>query len=262
MPRIDPGLMPVVVDLERGLRELSIPFGIVGALVPELTLEARPHRMTNDVDVTVVVQSLAAFATLKKNLATYGFTTAQAPHRMTHRSGGVLDILPFSEGISPGERLQLEDGRVLNMAGFRHVVPNAVSTPIDGGPALPLAPLSLYALLKLVAFSDRQAPKDLAGVLHCLEHYCEADDRRYGLEHDGRAVPYEYTSAYLLGTDARPFLDESVTQSVAAVLARFADQDADVVGIVARERGRMLIDDRDRVDIFERFRWYRLAITL
>lgn len=28
MPRIDPGLMPVVVDLERGLRELSIPFGI------------------------------------------------------------------------------------------------------------------------------------------------------------------------------------------------------------------------------------------
>ena len=26
MPRVDPGLMPVVVDLERRLRELGIPF--------------------------------------------------------------------------------------------------------------------------------------------------------------------------------------------------------------------------------------------
>ena len=42
MPRIEPSLVPVVTDLERGLRELGIPFGIVGALVPELLLDARP----------------------------------------------------------------------------------------------------------------------------------------------------------------------------------------------------------------------------
>jgi predicted nucleotidyltransferase len=41
------------------------------------------------------------------------------------------------------------------MAGFRHVVSNAVATAIDDGPTLPLAPLPLYALLKLVAFDDR-----------------------------------------------------------------------------------------------------------
>ena len=69
MPRIEPGLVPVVTDLERGLRELGIPFGIVGALVPELLLEARPAQMTNDADVTVVVQSLADFETLKDRLA-------------------------------------------------------------------------------------------------------------------------------------------------------------------------------------------------
>ena len=61
MQRIEPALVPVVTDLERGLRELSIPFGIVGALVPELLLDARPARMTNDADVTVVVQSIADF---------------------------------------------------------------------------------------------------------------------------------------------------------------------------------------------------------
>ena len=61
MPRIDPNLVPVVTDLERGLRQLGIPFGIVGALVPELLLTARPRRMTNDADVTVVVDNLADF---------------------------------------------------------------------------------------------------------------------------------------------------------------------------------------------------------
>ena len=43
MPRLDPILVPVVFDLKRGLRELGIPFGIVGALVPELLLDVRPR---------------------------------------------------------------------------------------------------------------------------------------------------------------------------------------------------------------------------
>ena len=86
MPRIEPGLVPVVTDLERGLRELGIPFGIVGALVPELLLDARPARMTDDADVTVVVQSIADFETLKDRLAEFGFTRTRLPHRMQHRS--------------------------------------------------------------------------------------------------------------------------------------------------------------------------------
>jgi hypothetical protein len=35
----------------------------------------------------------------------------------------------------------------------------------------PLVPLSLYALLKLVAFSGRKASKDVAGVVPCLRYY-------------------------------------------------------------------------------------------
>jgi predicted nucleotidyltransferase len=76
MPRIEPGLVPVVTDLERGLRELGIPFAVVGALVPELLLDVRPARMTNDADVTIVVQSLADFETLKNRLADFGLGIA------------------------------------------------------------------------------------------------------------------------------------------------------------------------------------------
>jgi predicted nucleotidyltransferase len=262
MSRIEPSLIPVVTDLERGLRELGVPFGIVGALVPELLLDARPARMTKDADVTVVVQSLTDFETLKDRLGAFGFTRTRLPHRMQHHSGGLMDLLPFSESIAPNGRLQLEEGFVFNMAGFSQVVPHALPTQIEGGPTLPLAPLPLYALLKLVAFSDRKQPKDLTGVLHCLQHYLEDDERRYGVEHQGKGVPYEYTCAYLLGTDGRQFVDSLLREAVAGVLDRFSDPDADVIGVIAREKGRILIDDDERVQIFDHFRWYRLGAEL
>lgn len=262
MPRIEPALVAAVSDLARGLRELGVPFGIVGALVPELLLDARPARMTNDADVAVVVASLTEFESLKDRLADYGFARTRLPHRMQHHSGSLVDMLPFSESIAPEGRLQLQDGFVINMAGFRHVVSNAVATAIDDGPTLPLAPLPLYVLLKLVAFDDRRASKDLAGVFHCLQHYLEDDERRYGAEHDGKGVPYEYTGAYLLGVDGRRFLDAELAGTVVKVLDRFSDADADVVGLVARERGRIVPTDDERAIIFEYFRWFRFGAGL
>ena len=262
MARIEPTLVPVLVDLDRGLRELGVPFGIVGALVPELLLEARPARMTNDADVMVVVQTLAEFDALKDQLSAYGFERTRLAHRLRHTRGGLLDILPYSESIAPGDRLQLDVDLVFNMAGFRHVVSQAVPTAIEGGPTLPLAPLPLYALLKLVAFSDRRAPKDLGGVLHCLEHYLEDDERRYGVEFDGAGVPYDYTCAHLLGLDARPLLDASISHTVRGVLDRFDEPDAHVVGIAAAESGRAWVDDDRRTHVFELFRWYRRGTGL
>ncbi len=248
-----------MADLERGLRELHIPFGIIGALVPELLLDARPRRMTNDADVLVIVDSIADFNTLKDRLAAYGFTRTRTSHRMQHRDGGLMDLLPFSATIAPDGRLQLDDGVVFNMAGFGQVVPNAVSTPIEGGPNLPVAPLPLYALLKLVAFSDRRAAKDLAGALHCLEHYLDDDERRYGVDHDGEGVPFEYTGAYLLGVDGQRFLDAALANTVRTVLDRFDEAGADVVGVAAGERRRGPVEDQHRAEIFELFRWYRLG---
>jgi hypothetical protein len=122
--------------------------------------------------------------------------------------------------------------------------------------------LALYALLKLVAFDDRKASKDLAGVFHCLEHYLEDDERRYGAEHEGEGVPYEYTGAYLLGVDGRPFLDAQLAGTVVKVLERFSDADTDVVGLVIRERERILPTDEERAIIFEHFRWYRRGAGL
>jgi hypothetical protein len=133
MPRIDPGLVPVITHLERGLREVRVPFAIVGALVPELLLEARPAQMTNDADVTVFIQSFADFETLQDRLAAFGFTRTRVPHRMQHTSGGLVDLLPFSAqshlmGVSSSKKV------IFNMARFSQVVPHALPTKIEGGP--------------------------------------------------------------------------------------------------------------------------------
>ena len=260
MARINAALLPVLRDFDRGLRALGVPYGVIGALVPELLLDVAPPRMTNDADVVVVVGSLAAFATLKGQLGAYGFTQTWLVHRLQHRGGGMVDLLPIDESAGDRTRVELSDGVVFNMAGLDAVIPHAMPTTIDGGLTLPLAPLPLFALLKLVAFSDRQQAKDLAGVWHCLQHYAEHDDRRYGLEHAGEPVPYEFTSAYLLGLDGRRFVDAALRQPVDAVLHRFTDPDAVVVGLVAGEGGRWA-DDRVRIEVFESFRWYQLAVT-
>jgi predicted nucleotidyltransferase len=259
MPRIDGGLIPIVIDLERGLRELGVRFGLVGALVPELLLSVRPPRRTNDVDVVAVVATIHDFEAVKERLGAYGFSRTSAPYQLKHRNGRV-DILPVGGNVAPGGHLNLGDGLDLNMAGFDQVVPNAIEIPIEEGPTLPVAPLPLYVLLKLVAFTDRKAAKDLGSVLHCLEHYLEEDNRRYGIDHDGAGVPYDYTCAYLLGVDGRPFLDASVRQAVTVILDRFNEPDAVVVGIATGEKGRLYVDDEERTKTFELFRWYRLGV--
>ena len=87
MPRIEPGLVPVVTDLERGLRELGVRFGLVGALVPELLLAVRPPRKTNDVDVVAVVVTIPDFEAVKERLGAFGFTRTSAPYQLKHRDG-------------------------------------------------------------------------------------------------------------------------------------------------------------------------------
>lgn len=153
--------MPVVTDLERGLRELGVRFGLVGALVPELLLAAKPPRKTNDIDVVAVVATIPDFEALKDRLGAYGFSRTNAPYQLKHRDGTRVDILPVGENIASGGRLNLGDGFDLNMAGFDHVVPSAITIPVEGGPAVPVAPLPLYVLLKLVAFTDRKASKSV-----------------------------------------------------------------------------------------------------
>lgn len=257
MTFVEPLVVAALSDLSRGLRALKIEFCVIGALVPELFLDARPHRATKDADATVILESLEDFERLKERLSEFDFQTTVRPHRLTHRAGGWVDLLPYSERLAPSGRLQLAQDLSFNLVGFEQVLPNAIQVSVTPDLIVPVAPLPLYVLLKCVAFGDRKEPKDLASVLHCLRHYAEEDDRRYGLDHNGNAVPFEYTTAYVLGHDGRRFHNPSFSAAVGLVLNGVDSPDAAVVATAAREEAGFVIDDDRRRDVFGLFQWFR-----
>jgi predicted nucleotidyltransferase len=261
MTAVDPIVVSALSDLARGLRALRVRFCVIGALVPEVLLGAPPRRRTNDADATVIVDSLEDFDRLKKQLGEFDFDLTERPYRLTHRKGGWVDLIPYGPTLTPSGHLELSEEVTFNLAGFDMVMPNAVDVAIGPNLVVPMVPVALYVLLKLVAYADRKERKDLAGVLHCLRHYREDDDARYGLEHEGELVPFEFTSAYLLGLDARPHVP-SVATSIRQLLDQFDSPDAAIVGLVASEDRRVLVEDADRLEVFDLFRWFRLAAAL
>ena len=111
------------------------------------------------------------------------------------------------------------------MTGFDRVADAIVEVTLDSGDIVPVVLVPLYVLLKLVAFTDRRLQKDIGGVLHCLRNYAGDDERRFGLEHEATAVPYEYGSAYLVGVDARPLVDEKLQRLIGPLLDRLIPLD-------------------------------------
>lgn len=261
MTSIDPIVLAALADLARGLRALQVRFCIIGALVPELLLGAAPRRRTNDADATIIADSLEDFDRIKRQLVEFGFDATPRPYRIGHRAGGWVDLIPYSATLAPSGNLELGDEVTFNLVGFDLIVPNAIDVEVAPGVVVPMVPVALYVLLKLVAYADRKARKDLASVMHCLRHYREDDDARFGLEQDGELVPYEFTPACLLGLDARPF-GPPLAPSIRPLLDRFDGLDAAIVGLVASEDRPGLIQDADRLEVFEFFRWFRLSAGL
>jgi predicted nucleotidyltransferase len=111
------------------------------------------------------------------------------------------------------------------MAGFEHVARAAVEIKLDSGLVVPIIPLPLYGLLKLVAYSDRKFEKDVVAVEHVLRHYQEDDDCRWGLEHGESLVDVDHSTAYLLGLDGKEFLSDELKAAVLPVFDKLADDE-------------------------------------
>jgi predicted nucleotidyltransferase len=258
---LDPLVRAALVDLERGLETAHARYCIIGALVPECLLRVTPTRLTNDADAVVVAHTIDQFDKLKDHLGGFRFKKTSFAIRLQHDDGARVDILPYSTTIAPGGRLDLPGDLTFNMAGFERVFDAAITVSVEPGLVLPMAPLPLYAVLKLVAFNDRKAPKDLGSVMHCLRHYDEDADRRYGLETDGALVPFEVSTAYLLGRDAAPFVAyDHVVSVVREVLDLFTDADAPGVDVVARDEGRTNLEPSQRYEIASLFKWFRAGL--
>lgn len=259
MQSLDPVLESVLSALVTGMEALDVRYCLIGALVPELLLDEPPPRRTNDADAVVLVPTLAEFERVKVGLADYGFRPTKVAHRLEHKNGGRLDLLPYSPQLAPEGKVVVPPDVTLTVTGFDHIAGAALLLRLKSDGVLPVVPLPLYALLKLVAFADRGLAKDPAGVTWLLYHYADNDERRFGLEHGDGFVPFEMTTAYLAGLDARPYLSDELRRAVRAVLEQLLG-DAASLDSVADELGWRTVEGDHLHSIDDALRWFKAGL--
>jgi predicted nucleotidyltransferase len=260
-PLLDPRLVETVAALTNGLEHASVRYCLIGALVPELLLKTPPSQRTNDADVVVLVETLDEFDRVKGVLEQpqYGFMRTPHPFRMD-RGPGRIDVVPYSKRLAPDDRLRIPPSTSFNMLGFSHVFESQTTAELGIGRSVPLVTLPLYALLKLVAYSDRLVPRDPASVLHCLMYYEEDSDRLYGVESEGALLDFEVAGAHLLGLDGRPLVDDALATTIRPILVALADPESSLGFSTAREHRSGWLDERLRVLTARLFEAYRTGL--
>jgi predicted nucleotidyltransferase len=191
----------------------------VGALARDLVLvygfEARIERGTRDIDFGIQVDSWDDFQNLKEALIAQGFTTTREEQRLVgpedwDLSLDTLDLIPFGGIQDEAANISWppQGNRVMNVLGFDEALQNATSVIISRDPMLeiPVASPPGMALLKLVAWTDRDADKKAkdATDFHYLMTSYSKIDKIDGLTYtEGMMERYDYdgdlASAYLLG---------------------------------------------------------------
>lgn len=216
-------------------------------------------RETADIDSVVQVQSWDQFEHLKKRLVERGFNLDRKPHRMRFGKHTIIDLLPYGpELIKDNHLIWRESGQSMNVAGFRMLFSHAKPQTIAPGMEWLVTPLPLFIVLKILCYEERFFPRDLADIAFCLTHYEENidDSRRFELVGETEGPNWDMAGAYLLGTEAREFMDSSVSSVVRVFLKRFFSPDVSEIYQALREGGKLLPEDSDRKEMYLLFDWF------
>lgn len=125
---------------------------VIGATARDFALQVGnadiPRRATKDIDLAVAATSPPDF---QKTLDSIGAGSGAWQRRVL--LGQQVDILPFG-GIEQNGEVSVEDS-ILNALGLSEAAEHADLLQLPSGRVLPVAPLELIAILKLISFSDR-----------------------------------------------------------------------------------------------------------
>jgi predicted nucleotidyltransferase len=189
---------------------------IVGALARDLILQYAydlpVHRATYDIDFGIVVETWDEFTRLREALITdEGFQ--RHPHqqqRLLNEEGAIIDLVPFGNlEQSSGLILWPPDFSIeMSTVGFREAYDNSIEVRLAVDLVVKVASLAGLALLKIIAWSDRQFERDAQDLGLIMKHYLDGgnQDRVYTEGGDcsdllDEDFDYEKASALVLGRD-------------------------------------------------------------
>jgi predicted nucleotidyltransferase len=236
------GLAQVVQALEGVTRSQGIDAFLMGAAARDLLLVhtgvVSGVRATEDVDFGVMVHDWTVFESMRAALIEGGQFVARpgpATHRLRHRNGLPLDIVPFG-GVERADRTLAwppGDREIFDCFGMREALQDCVMVRLPGGIPVRAASVPAQALLKLAAWSDRKHthPGRDAGDLFllCRKHLdFPGNMERAASEHgdlfDQESFDHEDASVRLLARDMAGRLDAAGLQRVIDLVVAEADE--------------------------------------
>ena len=214
-----------LADFHGSARSLALPFMVVGAVARDLALERlgdRASRRTLDVDVAVQVGGWETFDRLVHDAtgSSGRFRADVAPHRIVHRNGIPVDVIPFGGVEAPsGKIVWPRDGGSMSVDGFDNALRSVLSTKLSDSIEIGVADLVSLAFMKCRAFSDRGDvdAKDLVDLVDLLRARSSAAtvDDELALARDPHSDDrVSHGGAYLLGLDVRERFGSSACESI------------------------------------------------
>lgn len=261
-----PDLQPLA-DVVRSLQSIAAPAGIevllIGAMARDLWLRhgfgIAIGRQTEDVDFAVMIRDWESFASLRAALIdSRDFTSRGGPatHRLRHRDGLPLDIVPFG-GIERADRTIAwppDQATVFNCFGAREAFAASVLVKLPNDIYVSVASIPALMILKTVAWNDRKythAGKDASDIALFLRNYMDCNDLETTItDHPdlfgSPGSDYETAGARLLGRDVAKLLDAGAAERLLKILLPEADPEGTMLlagqSGVELERMRQLIE--------------------
>ncbi len=252
-PDLQP-LADVVRPLQLEATKLGAPIFLMGAAARDVMLlhayGINTLRLTEDMDFGVMVRDWATFEALRLALLAGGAFEARskdATHKLWHRSGRPLDIVPFGGVERPNRTLAWppEEQTVFDCFGMQEAMRAGHDVRLPGGGSLLVASLPALALLKVTAWQDRKFThpgRDAGDLMLYLRHYLDCDRYDHAAQYypdlfDAPDYVHEVASARLLGRDLRQLLDETAVERVLQILQPEAD-----------DQGQRLLAQQSRLD--------------
>ena len=182
-------------------------------------------------------------------------------HRLHYRIAEI-DLIPYGITTGPDEVLVWrKSGNEMNLTGFSEVFEHAVLIEIVKGLTIPVIPLWLFAVLKILAYLDRKFARDLRDLVYVLEHYESLGNgaRRFEVVGTVGGVTYEIAGAHLLGADIRAKVSSKALSMVRDFLAQITDEYHNVINTALREEPS-LASDRRRTFVYQLIQAFRLGL--
>jgi len=217
----------VLVDILTVAARLKLPMLVVGAGARILIFDRRYNiegLATTDLDFAVRVDSWSDYQSLSAEM-THGsnpcFRATDIPHKFIHiQTGTEVDLVPFGPIGQPNQQIEWSDGNQMSLLGLDEALSSAEVLTMEGI-EFKVVNTAAFLVLKLIAWNDRKAAKDLEDVYFILNKY--EDDRIYEELADELSqglIEFEQAAGFLLGRDIQKIFNEATIIELNKILSQ------------------------------------------